>query len=351
MASHYGRSLREMIKGRCREYLREPSAFFFVLLMPLMWMTILGYSLDHPHQEVHGIGLVAGPATAPAARMALLAAPQLKVTEAEQNSLVVLLKRGDIAVVATPPPTSSGTWSLAYDPQSRDSGHARAAVVEVLERAAGRRDLVITEDHALKVPGTRYVDFLVPGLIALSIMTTSLFGTGHVIVSNRREGLLKRYLATPMRPSAYILSHLVGRAIMLAAEIGVILVGARVIFGFQVAGSIGSLIIVAVCGATAFTAMALLFASRTANMALMNGLTNLVTMPMMLLGGIWFSRANFPEWLAQAARALPLTALADALRRVALEGVSLATVAPELGLLAAVAVIFSVASAYLFRWY
>src|SRR5262249_46379769 len=155
----------------------------------------------------------------------------------------------------------------------------------------------------------RYIDFLIPGLLGFSIMTSSLFGIGIVIVASRRENLLKRYLATPLKPHQYVLSHIVGRGFVLAVGLVAILLRGWLMFGFHVAGNLLTFIGFAALGAAAFTAIAVLCGSRTTSAAVMNGMTNLISLPMMIVAGVWFSRANFPDFLANAARFLPLTAL------------------------------------------
>src|SRR5690606_36373330 len=126
------------------------------------------------------------------------------------------LKRGDVQIIVD---AGEAGVTYTYDPANRESKTARLVIDDVIERGLGRQDLIGVRDAAVAIPGTRYIDFLGPGLLALTIMTTSLFGTGHTIVANRRENLLKRYTATPMRPFAYIMSHVVGRGFILAVEI------------------------------------------------------------------------------------------------------------------------------------
>jgi ABC-type multidrug transport system permease subunit len=138
---------------------------------------------------------------------------------------------------------------------------------------------------------------------------------------------------------------------MLGAELGVVLLAGRLLFGFRVAGSLAAFGAVATLGAATFTALALLCGSRTANMAVMNGITNLMTLPMMIVAGVWFARTNFPEWTWAPLRALPLTALVDALRRIALEGAGLAQVGGELAVLAVYLVAAAIGARALFKWY
>jgi ABC-type multidrug transport system permease subunit len=182
-------------------------------------------------------------------------------------------------------------------------------------------------------------------------MTTSLFGTGHTIVANRRENLLKRYMATPMQPFSYILSHIVGRGFILVVEIASVLGAAWLMYRFVPAGSMMNVVLVSALGAAAFTAIAMLFGARSSSLALVSGMINLATLPMMIVAGVWFSRSNFPDWISSSARFLPLTPLVDGLRRVALEGANLADISFEITVLGVYAIVAAVAAKLIFRWY
>lgn len=353
MAAKISSSLAELGKGRWREFIREPSAAFFVVLMPIVFMTILGFALDGDREDIYGIGWVTDVADSQASVAeqqfkALSQARGLKLIQGTRSELTLAMQRGDVVVIARSLPQSV---HLTYDRQNREARHAQLRVQDILQRAAGRSDPLHIDQENTRIPGTRYVDFLVPGLLGMSIMTTSLFGTGMLIVSNRRENLLKRYRATPMKPYEYILSHVIGRGFMLAVEGGTLLLAAKIIFSFDIFGSWFDLLLFAALGAAAFTAMALLCASRTANAAAMNGMTNLITLPMLLVSGVWFSRSNFPDWIAQAVRWLPLTALVDGLRRIALEGVGLASLGLEISVLAVCFAVCAVLATRWFKWY
>lgn len=345
------KALVQLTLGRWREFVREPSACFFVVFMPIMWMGILGAAFDHPRPVRVAVGWQAGANgdAASVVRDALARDPDVRLIEGEPAALATALRRGDAQLIVEP--REAEPWRYVFDPANREAGRARLQIDALVQRAAGRVDPVATHDEPTEVPGTRYVDFLVPGLVALSIMTSSLFGTGAVVVVSRREHLLKRYLATPLRPSLYIASHILGRLFILAVELTTTLAFARVAFGVRSAGSLGAVVAVAVLGAMAFTALAMACASRTSNMAVMNGLTNLVTVPMMLVAGVWFGRGGFPPWLARLAEAMPLTALVDAMRRVILEGADLVAIGPQLGVLAAYLVVGAVSARVLFKWF
>jgi ABC-type multidrug transport system permease subunit len=199
--------------------------------------------------------------------------------------------------------------------------------------------------------GTRYVDFLVPGLAAFSIMTSSMFGVGMTIVVHRRENLLKRFLVTPMPRYEYLLSHIVSRLFILLSELASILIAAKLLFAFSLKGSLFDFAVISILGAAAFTTLGILCASRTTNTSTMMGITNLVMVPLMIVSGIWFSRANFPDWLTTLTAYSPLSALADGLRGVALEGKGLTLLGFESTILLVVCAVAALFAYRLFSWH
>jgi ABC-type polysaccharide/polyol phosphate export permease len=321
--------------------------------MPILWILILGFAFSKSGLESYGVGwpdLTKESQYTSKLKADLENSPQVRLKTGTKEELTTLLKRGDILLIVNSDAATSET-TLLFDPQNHESQRARAVVYDVVQRSMGRVDPAVVKDAQIQIAGTRYIDFLVPGLIGLSIMTSSLFGTGMTIVSNRRENLLKRYLATPMKAGEYIVSHIIGRGFVLAVELATILIAAGLIFKFRVAGNLGTLILFAALGAAAFTALALLCASKTSNMAAMNGMTNLISLPMMALSGIWFSRSNFPDWLAEGARLLPLTPLVDGLRKIALEGAGFSDLGFEVAVLCVYLVVCTVGAKAMFKWY
>lgn len=346
-------SLLELTKGRWREFRREPSAFFFVIFMPILWMAILGSAFSDRGPAKAYVGWVEGQPNSTADEAldilkSLESNETIVVRRGTEDDVLTMLKRGQVAVIIR-----NGATGLAIsgDPTSQESTAARNTVYQALQEAAGRKDPLRISHAEVKIPGTRYIDFLIPGLIALSIMTSSLFGTGMLIVSNRRENLLKRYLATPMRAYEYIVSHIFGRMFIFSVEISAILIAGWLMFRFINQGSWLVFLLFALLGTTAFTALAMLCGSRTANPATMNGMTNLISIPMMLVGGIWFSRVHFPPLISEAVRYLPLTALVDGMRKITLEGAGFTSLGFEVTVLAAYALAAIVATKALFKWF
>jgi ABC-2 type transport system permease protein len=245
----------------------------------------------------------------------------------------------------------SGGTPLEYrfDPQYPEAAQARLAIDEVLQRAAGRQDAIPTRDRPAEIRGTRYIEFLIPGLLGMNIMSSSLWGIGWNIASARKRKLLKQLLATPMKRSHYLLSHIFSRLVFLVAEVSVLVLFARLAFDVNVMGNLAVLSALTIAGAMCFAGIALLIASRTQTVETVSGLINVVMMPMTLLSGVFFSSSHFPDWMQPFIALLPLTALNDGLRAVFM-GAPLDHVLWPMAILSAVAVATFLVSLKIFRW-
>ncbi len=202
----------------------------------------------------------------------------------------------------------------------------------------------------MRAVGSRYIDWLVPGLLGMNIMSTGLWGVGFSIVQARTKKLLKRLVATPMSRAHYLLSHVLSRLLFLAMETTVIVGFAWLVFGVAVHGALASLAALALLGALAFGGIGLLLASRARTIEAVSGLMNLVMLPMWVLSGVFFASSNFPDAMQPFIHALPLTALNDALRAVVNEGRPLVSLGREIGVLAGWGGVSFALSLRLFRW-
>jgi ABC-2 type transport system permease protein len=256
------------------------------------------------------------------------------------------LRRGRVALVLVPgdPP------ELVTDPTQPDGRTAKLMVLDALERLHGRQDTLRVVEHPSTAPGSRYIDFLIPGLLGFGLMSSGLWGLGWAIVQMRTGKLLKRLVATPMRRSQFLLSFVLNRALLATAEIAFFVVFSRLIFGVRVFGSLGSLALFALAGAFCFAGLALAVSCRAQNSETASGLMNLASMPMVVLSGVFFSSSHFPAWAQPAIRILPLTALNDGLRAIMTDGAPLAALWSQ-GLVLAVWGFASFALALrFFRW-
>lgn len=341
-------SLKQQIYCRWIEFRREPSAFFWVMFMPLLWMVILGFAFSNPRSEVYSVGVEKSSDSIEYLTSAFNSTDNLNIFIDNQEDLVTLMKRGQISLIVS---GHDKKIHYLYDQHNPEAMRAKLYVNNALQTAAGRTDPVALEETQLSRQGGRYIDFLIPGLLGLSLMTSSLFGVAMTIVSNRKENLLKRYLATPMKAYEYIVSHIFGRLMVFSVEFLTVIIAGYLIFNFKIFGNFLTFLLVAVLGAGSFTAIALLCAARTKSIPTIGGILNLVTLPMMLVSGVFFSKSNFPEKIRILVDYLPLTALNDALRKIALEGLSLSQVSFELSVLVSYLVVCTLLCKKTFRWY
>ncbi|MGE0174486.1 MAG: ABC transporter permease [Oligoflexales bacterium] len=338
-------SLFEQTRSRFLEFFREPSAFIFVILMPMVWMLTLGFAFSDSKVKKTSVGVVGQSAVLTSDTQD---APMI-VHQGSADDIEAQLKRGQIVLIVSE--VQPGKFTFRYDPKNDQAQLASLQVEKYLSDKAGQTAPYEIEKIYESKHGSRYIDFLIPGLMALSIMTSSLFGVGMTIVSNRRNGLFKRYLATPMKPSDYIVSHVFGRMLVLTVEIGAILLGGYFIFGFEISGSVPAFLSLLVLGAACFTAIGILFGSRTETIGTISGLVNLTTFTLMIVSGVFFSVQYFPSWFATVTSYLPLSPLVEGLRMVATEGASIPEVTRHMSVLAAYFVACSFAAKRLFKWF
>lgn len=347
-------SLIELTKGRLREFFREPSAFMFVILLPTLWLVVLELSFrDDPDAlAVDGIR-VAVVLPQPVAnfeqRIADIVVAQFPQAQAtsDREEVETLLLRQKLDLIVVPRAPNEVTYSYR---QENQNGYTKSlAVRDHIELKLGRKNQTNSR-LVIAAEGRTYVDFLVPGLLAMSIFTTSLFGIGMTLVSNRRGNLLKRFLLTPMRPSFYIASHLISRIFILGLEMLCLLSLAWLFYGSSIEGSFSAYSLVALGGALCCSSLAILCGSRLRNTSAYSGAVNLLVIPMMLVAGIFFSRAGFPEWFKTLTDFLPLTALVEGLRKISYEGLGLADIRFELATLAIYTVVCSFLAKRIFKW-
>jgi ABC-type multidrug transport system permease subunit len=252
-------------------------------------------------------------------------------------------------VIETLPPSSPSPYQFWDEPRRAESRVARYAVESLLLRAESSQVHVPELKH-LEQAGSRYIDFLLPGMIGMGLMGGGMWGVGFVVVDMRVRKLLKRFLATPMRRSDFLLSIILSRLLFTLADIVILLLFGYLAFGIRNQGSYLSLAAVTLLGGAAFAGIGLLVASRVQTIETVSGLMNLVMLPMWILSGVFFSSERFPEAVQPLINLLPLTALNQSLRGIMLEGKSLAALWPQLALLAAYASITFAVALRVFRW-
>jgi ABC-2 type transport system permease protein len=341
--------LIELTSCRAKEFLREPEAIFWVFAFPVLLAIALGLAFRVKGPDKIPVGVVAVSQADPAAARTLAElgrSPALLPRRYSPESGQDALRTGKISLlVEAGPPVV-----FRFDETRPDSRIARLEADDALQRAAGRRDAVPVRAEKVTEKGSRYIDFLIPGLLGMNLMGTGIWSLAFSVTTARNRRILKRLIATPMRKSHYLLSQILGRLGFLIPEL-VILVGAGwLLFGVAVRGSLALLFVTSLLGAMTFCGMGLLIASRVSTIEGASGLANLTMLPMWLLSGVFFSSERFPKAVQPLIDLLPLTALNQALRGIITEGRGLAGIAPQL----AIVVLWGIASfavaLKIFRW-
>jgi ABC-2 type transport system permease protein len=341
-------SLRELSRVRLREFLREPEAVFWTFAFPVLMAVGLGIAFRNKPADIVHIGVVGG-----AGSDSVVAwLKQSKVLAVEvvptQDSGLASMRNGKVALVVEP----KGNAALGYrfDDTRPDSRTARLLVDDAIQRGAGRHDPLASRDSLVREAGSRYIDFVIPGLLGMNIMGGSIWGLGFAIVDARRKKLLKRLVATPMSRAEYLMSFVISRLGLLIVEMAVVLGFAVLVLGVPMRGSFLQLTAVGLMAAFGFGGLGLLIASRAQTIEGASGLMNASMVPMWLLSGVFFSSQNFPRAFQPFIKALPLTATNDALRATMLRGDGWASVAPEMAILLAWALGCGWLALKLFRW-
>jgi ABC-type multidrug transport system permease subunit len=343
------KSFEFLLMARLKEMYREPEVVFWVFGFPILLALGLGIAFRNKPADVVRVALVAGPDSSqamelfrPASVAGAVHVDLLPATEAFNQ-----FRLGKYDLVVTP---RAGGFEYRYDPARAESVLARSITDDALQAAAGRKNSLSTSSHISSEPGARYIDFLIPGLLGQNLMNGGMWGIGFALVDLRQRKLLKRFVATPMRRSDFLLALASSRLILMLVAL-VLLLGFGVFaFHMHVAGSWISILIISTIGALCFGGVGLLAASRTQKIETVSGLINLIMMPMWILSGVFFSYERFPALLHPLIKALPLTALNDALRAAILEGTPLAHQSGRLFVLSLWGVISYVLALRWFRW-
>lgn len=344
--------LAQLIGARVREFLREPEVIFWVYGFPLALAIGLGYAFSSTRPQAPEVDVAK---LADTKRLDEVVAqlsderwgdekPTVEVLPLEECK--ARLRKGKTAVYLVIEPNAIG---YHYDEARADSVQARYWVEAILSRKHTAGEFTV-----LNIPvnekGSRYIDFLLPGLIGMNVMGGGLFGVGFVLVDMRVRKLFKRMMATPMRHSDFLLSLLLSRLIFLVPEMTSLLCVGYFWFEVPIRGSFFTLVVIIVVGAAAFAGIGLLLACRTEKTESISGLLNAVMLPMYIFAGVFFSSKRFPDEVQPFIQALPLTQMNDALREVMLEGAGLMDVAWRIGILAAYAAVCFTLALRWFKW-
>ena len=313
---------RALLGARMKELWREPEVIFWVFVFPLLLALGLGIAFRNKPSDITPIAVVNN-SQAQSVMDLLQRSPAKNSFHADvldEKTAIDRFRLGQYSLVVT---SDENGLHYRYDPARPESVLARSQVDDALQSAAGRAEAVKSESLQSSEPGARYIDFLIPGLLGMNLMNSGMWGIGFAVVDMRQRKLLKRFVASPMRRTDFLLALGSSRLVLMIIEVALLLGFGALAFHMKIEGSLLAILFVAALGAISFGGIGLLTASRAQKIESVSGLINLVMMPMWIFSGVFFSYERFPQIIQPLIKALPLTALNDALRAIILQGASL----------------------------
>lgn len=336
-----------LLLARLRELQREPEVVFWVFVFPLLLAVGLGIAFRNKPADVTTVVVVESPQAEKIVEMLREQQPSMKVKVLERESAKQAFRLGKYDLVVEP---AADGVQYDYDPARTESVLAHEQVNNALQAAAGRKEVLPAKSVASSEPGSRYIDFLIPGLLGMNLMNSGMWGIGFALVDMRQRKLLKRFVATPMRRSDFLLALTSSRLVLMIIEVGLLLGFGILFFHMRVMGSVPSILLLGTLGAVSFGGIGLLTASRAQKIESVSGLINVVMMPMWIFSGVFFSYERFPAIVHPFIKMLPLTALNDALRATILQGQSLGAQGSRIAVLALWGGLSFVLALRWFRW-
>lgn len=342
-------SMVQLTLVRFREFIREPEAVFWTFVFPILLAAGLGIAFRQRGPDKVQVGVITSVPGSSAVVASLKKDSTLVLQTYDDSAGARALRTGKVALLVVPTGNADSV-RYVYDRGRSEAVNARVVVDNALQSGAGRANPVSTTDTFVTEKGSRYIDFLIPGLLGMNLMGSSIWGLGFAIVTARSKKLLKRLMATPMSRAQYLLSFLASRLVFLILEVVTLLGFGHYAFGVPLRGSLVTLLLICLLGAISFGGLGLLTASRARTTEAVSGIMNFIMLPMWIFSGVFFSSANFPAAVQPFIRMLPLTAVNDSLRANMLEGVSLAAVTPQIVVILVWGVASFFAALKLFRW-
>ncbi|MDM3871060.1 ABC transporter permease [Porticoccus sp. W117] len=318
--------------ARNREYYRDKASLFWSFIFTPLLVVILALSFSGDDTEVFTIGLL-GDGTYPGAERNYIAA----INYSDRERALKQIQYQQIAILFDP---ANQTYWL----------NEQSAKSQLLEELLAS-ELNSWQQQTTSGRQVRYIDWVLPGMLAMNIMFSGLFGVGYVIVRYRKNGVLKRLQAAPVKAWQFLLAQGMSRLSIMLVVTTILFLACWWLVDLLVVGSPWLLLLIALLGNLSIISLALLFASRSASEEFTNGLLNAVSFPMLLLSEVWFSLDRAPQWLQWLAEISPLTHMVRAARTVMLEGGDISQIMPSVLVLTAMSLVFLTAAGWLFRWH
>jgi ABC-type multidrug transport system permease subunit len=362
--------LWQLILANILEKLREPAVLFWGIGFPILMSIGLGIAFSRKPETLRHVALISAD-TGTFSVVLLdekLGNTTFRLEKMSWEEAMVQLKRGHVNVAVT---AGDSGYRYHFDPVNQDAQLVYMKLSPALDRIPAEKSGESAGDvfpshsvyeldmdasgsariDALTVTGTRYIDFLIPGMIAMGVMFSCLWGLGYGIIDNRSKKLLRRMIATPMKRSNYLVAMITVRVLMNVIEAGLLALFAWIAFGITIQGNFPALIVLFLAGNISFSGISIFLACHTSKTEIGNAFINVISMPMMVLSGIFFSYHNFPDWAIPIIKPLPLTMLADGIRSIFIEGAGFSQVAFPSLILSITGVVFFTVGLKLFRWH
>lgn len=365
------RQFTAIFKARTMEFVRDRGTFFWNLLFPIVLVAGFGFAFSGEGQQLFKVGMIGNPPeTSSFMRIEQIEFIPYDVSaEDEIVDIVERVRRHQLDMLID---FASQEYYINTESAngpilerlllSEGEGFAEPVASGPVDEPVDEPASINSSGHVLQsstprfqqrpVAGEpiRYVDWVVPGVIGMNMMFSCLFGVGFVIVRYRKNGVLKRLKATPVSALTFVSAQAASRLLIVILTSIVVFAGTNLVFGFMMNGSYLTLLLLTTLAILSMISLGLVFASRIKSEELAGGLLNLVTFPMIILSGVFFSLEGTPEVMQQASRVLPLTHFTEGARAIMLEGAGLWEVTPHLAFLSVITVAFLVLAAFLFRW-
>jgi ABC-2 type transport system permease protein len=372
--------LVQLISAHFKEIIREPEVIFWGMIFPMLMSLGLGIAFTKKVDIVRNVALIEpGGITLstpqPAAGIEILLKQKAEKIPSDRDeparykitikddqlgnttfvfqktgweNAMTLMKRGNLSLAIT---QRNGRLQYHFDPSNTDAQLTYLKLSKILGGEVPTPREVTDNVQALTVRGTRYIDFLVPGLIAMGIMMSCMWGLSYGMIEKRSQKLLRRMVATPMKKSHLLMALMIVRIAMNLIESVLLFIFAHLVFDISIQGNPAALLVIFLAGNIAFAGIAIFVSCHTERTETGNGLVNVVVMPMMVLSGIFFSYHNFPEWSLPFIQKLPLTLLADGLRSIFIEGAGFAEISVPAVILTAIGIFFFSVGLKIFKWH
>lgn len=340
--------LFQLMGMQIKEFFREPEILFWSFLFPIAIAGVLGIAFVNQGEPETTVAVVQEQHDSHLDAMiaSMQDTSQLHIVSMTRAEAELAMKRGSLSLYVLQ--DSTGTWKAFFDPQNTE---ARLTFLMLKNSMLERKTTPMIQASYITTPGNRYIDFLIPGLIALGIMNSCMWGIGWALIEFRIKKLMRRMVATPMKRSTFLFSYILTRTILALLEATIVFLFAYLVFDIRITGSLIAALLTFAAGIAAFAGIAVLISSRAQHTQVGNGLLNAVVLPMTILSGVFFSYQNFPEWAVSIIQFLPLSMLADALRAVFLEDATVGDVAWRIVLLTGMGFVFFIAGLRIYKWY